>query len=108
MTIHLQSDTIVLMKIKHITWNEEKNQLLKLQRGLDFEQVLKEIESGNILGRKTHPNQDKFPNQEIFIIRLKDYVCYVPFVENEEEIFLKTIIPSRKLNKIYGDKNDEK
>ena len=55
-----------------------------------------------------HPNSDKYPNQEIFIIRLKDYICYVPFVENEKEIFLKTIIPSRKLNKIYGEKKDER
>jgi len=96
------------MKIKQIVWNEEKNQLLKLQRNLSFEQVLQEIEDGNILGRKVHPNFKKFPNQEIFIVRLKDYVCYVPFVENEKEIFLKTIIPSRQLNKEYMEIKDEK
>jgi len=89
---------------KKISWNEEKNQLLKLQRGLDFEAVLNEIEKENILGIKRHPNYDKFPNQKIFILRLNDYICYVPFVENDKEIFLKTIIPSRKLNKEYEEK----
>lgn len=91
------------MKIKRILWNEEKNQLLKLQRNINFEQVLVELESGNILGRKFHPNSEKFPNQEIFILRLNGYISYVPFVENDKEIFLKTIIPSRKLNKEYKE-----
>lgn len=92
------------MSNKEIKWNEEKNQLLKMQRGIDFEDVLNEIEAGRILGQKVHPNSEKYPNQEIFILKLKGYVCYVPFVETEDEIFLKSIIPSRKLNKIYGEK----
>ena len=96
------------MSYKEIKWNEEKNQLLKMQRGINFEDVLDEIESGRILGRKTHPNGEKYPNPEILIVKLKSYICYVPFVENDKEIFLKTIIPSRKLNKIYGDKKDER
>jgi len=92
---------------KEIKWNEEKNQLLQMQRGVDFEDVLNELEAGRILGRKVHPKKEKYPNQEIFIIQLKSYIYYVPFVETEEEIFLKTIIPSRKLNKIYGDTNEK-
>jgi hypothetical protein len=39
------------------------------------------------------------------ILLLNDYVHYVPFAQNEEEIFFKTIVPSRKLNKIYNIKN---
>ena len=74
---------------------------MKLQRGVDFEKVLDELQNERITGRKAHPNSIKFPNQEIFIISLDDYIYYVPFVENEKEIFLKTIIPSRKLNKEY-------
>jgi uncharacterized DUF497 family protein len=92
------------MNVKRIVWNEEKNQLLKLQRGLDFEQVLEVIELGDILGKQKHPNTEKYPNQEIFILELNGYICYVPFVENEVEIFLKTIIPSRKLNKKYKER----
>jgi uncharacterized DUF497 family protein len=88
---------------KKIEWNEEKNQLLQLQRGVSFEDVLDKIEKGEILGRKVNPS-DNFQNQEIFIISLDEYVYYVPFVEDDKKIFLKTIIPSRKLNKIYGEK----
>ena len=86
---------------KAIRWNEEKNQLLILERNLSFEMVLDLLEKREILGIEPHPNQDKYPNQKILIVRLNGYVCYVPFVEHEEEIFLKTIIPSRKLKKTY-------
>ena len=83
------------MNLKQIKWNEEKNQLLKLQRGISFDEVLEQIEGGKILGRKIHPNSDKYSNQEIFIIEIRSYIYYVPFIENDSEIFLKTIIPSR-------------
>ena len=87
---------------KQILWNEEKNQLLQLQRGVSFDEVLYQIELGNILGRKVHPSE-QYPHQEIFVVKIRNYVYYVPFVEDDEKIFLKTIIPSRKLNKIYGE-----
>jgi len=90
--------------MKTIRWNEEKNQLLILQRGVSFEMVLDELEAGNILAKMEHPNRQKYPGQFIFVLRLDDYVYYVPFVENEEEIFLKTIIPSRKLNKTFKER----
>ena len=92
---------------RQILWNEEKNQLLQLQRGVSFDEVLEQIEYGNILGRKVH-SSEQYPNQEIFIIKLHGYVYYVPFVEDNEKIFLKTIIPSRKLNKIYGEENEKR
>jgi len=92
---------------KKILWNEEKNQLLQLQRAVSFDEVLEQIEQGNILGRKVHPSE-KYAHQEIFIIRLRGYVYYVPFIEDNEKIFLKTIIPSRKLNKIYGGENEKR
>ena len=69
--------------------------------------VLEKLLSGEILGRKSHPNSDKYPNQKIFVLELKSYICYVPFVENETEIFLKTIIPSRKLNREHKGESDE-
>lgn len=89
---------------KVIRWDEAKNQLLQLQRGVSFEEVLELIEQGNILNRLMHPNHEKYPHQEIFVVELKGYIWYVPFVENEREIFLKTIIPSRKLVKEFGGK----
>ena len=92
---------------KIIKWNEEKNQLLQLQRNLNFEMVLEKILKGEIITRKAHPDKNKYPDQQIFVMELNDYICYIPFVENDEEIFLKTIIPSRKLDKKYrGIGND--
>lgn len=91
---------------KKIHWSEEKNQLLQLQRGFSFEMVLEKLLSGDIIDRNVHPNSDKYPNQEIFILELDGYICYVPFVENEWEIFLKTIIPSRKLKRKLGEKDE--
>ena len=89
---------------KIIKWDEEKNQLLQIQRGVSFEQILDLMEDGKIVGRKIHPNREKYPNQEIFIFEIDDYLWYVPFIESE--IFLKTIIPSRKLtNKSKKEKN---
>jgi uncharacterized DUF497 family protein len=85
--------------MKPIRWNEEKNQLLQLQRNLSFEAVLEKMEAGEINAKMRHPNQEKYPNQQIYVIELNDYICYVPFVETDDEIFLKTIIPSRKLTK---------
>ena len=92
------------MADKIIRWNEEKNQLLKIQRGVCFEDVLERMERGEILGKKIHPNTEKYPNQQILVIEIEEHIYYVPFVENETEIFLKTIIPSRKLKKEYGGK----
>ena len=94
--------------MKPIRWNEEKNQLLIMQRKLSFEMVLEKIERQEILSRRAHPDRERYPHQYIFVLELNGYICYVPFVENEEEIFLKTIIPSRKLEKEFkGAKNEE-
>ncbi|ACZ11583.1 DUF4258 domain-containing protein [Sulfurospirillum deleyianum] len=89
---------------KIIRWDEAKNQLLQLQRVVSFEEVLNHIEQGTVLNRLMHPNREKYPHQEIFVVEMKGYIWYVPFVENESEIFLKTIIPSRKLLKSFGGK----
>jgi uncharacterized DUF497 family protein len=87
--------------MKKIEWNEEKNQLLQMQRGLSFEMVLEKFENREILGKREHPNRERYPHQMIFIVELEGYICYIPFVEDEDKIFLKTIIPSRKLAKEF-------
>ncbi len=96
--------------MKQINWNEEKNKLLKHERGVSFEDILYYLENEKILDIIEHPNKSEYPNQKIFVIQIVDYVYLVPFVENEDEIFLKTIIPSRKATKEYikGDSDDEK
>ena len=77
-------------------WENEKNELLKKNRGVCFEQVVILMERGDVLDTIEHPNQNRYPGQKIATVWIDDYVYLVPYVENNEEIFLKTIIPSRK------------
>lgn len=94
--------------MKPIKWDEEKNQLLIMQRNLSFEMVLDKMQNHQILERRSHPDKQKYPHQFIFILELDGYICYVPFVESDDEIFLKTIIPSRKLKKEFKGTDNEK
>lgn len=89
------------MKMKPFKWNRDKNQQLQQQRGISFYDIIQTIEQGNLLDVIKHYNPDKYPSQKIFIVKIDNYVYLVPFVENDLEIFLKTIIPSRKMTKIY-------
>ena len=91
-------------KNKQIRYSAEKNALLKAERGIGFEDVILAIEMEQVLDDLTHPNKEKHPNQPIFIILItvKDYVYIVPYIEDETTLFLKTIIPSRKMNKHYN------
>jgi len=87
--------------MKYLNWNSEKNELLKKERGISFEIIAFQIEVGNILDVIDHPNPDKYPGQRIFVIDFEEYAYLVPFVENDDDVFLKTIIPSRKATKDY-------
>ena len=87
--------------MKPFRWNDEKNRQLQADRGVSFEQALQAINGDQLLNVIEHPNQEQYPSQRIFIIEMNQYVYLVPFVENDDEIFLKTIIPSRKLKKQY-------
>ncbi len=87
--------------MKLFRWNTEKGRKLLAERGVNFEQVLQAIQAGQILDIIEHPNRERYPTQRIFIVYLNQYVYLVPFVENDEEIFLKTIIPSRKMKQKY-------
>ncbi len=87
--------------MKIFNWNNDKNRILKETRGISFEDVIFLLQNKQILDIIKHPNQDKYPEQKCFIININDYIYYVPFVESATEIFLKTIIPSRKYTKIY-------
>ena len=87
--------------LKKIQWNAEKNEIIKQERGISFELIIDYIEKGQVLDDMEHPNQEKYAHQKIFVINVDDYVYLVPYVENEQEIFLKTIIPSRKATKKY-------
>jgi hypothetical protein len=77
-------------------WDNEKNEVLKSSRGVCFEQVVILMEREEVLETIEHPNQERYPGQKIAVVRIDDYAYLVPYVEAGEELFLKTIIPSRK------------
>jgi uncharacterized DUF497 family protein len=87
--------------MKYYDWNDEKNELLKKLRGVSFEQVVLAIVSGDLIDRVKHPNPEKYPNQWVFLVKIEDYIYSVPYVEDNEKIFLKTIIPNSKATKKY-------
>lgn len=87
--------------MKIVRWNEEKNTLLKSERDVSFEEVLVAIDEDGLLDIVEHSNKGRYPNQRFLVVVIDRYVYLVPFVETEEEIFLKIIIPSRKATKQY-------
>ena len=93
--------------MKPIAWNPAKNELLKARRGISFEEVVFHIQAGDILETYDHPNQERYPGQQVHAIAIEDYVYLVPFVESEDQVFLKTIIPSRMATKKDRGKGNE-
>ncbi len=93
--------------MKHFAWNTEKNAQLIRERGVSFERVIYHIEKNGYLDIIRHPNSSKYPDQRMFIVNIENYAYLVPFVENNSEIFLKTIIPSRKATRKYIEVSDE-
>jgi hypothetical protein len=89
------------MQVKTFSWNDEKNAWLKTARQISFEEIVLYIEMGYLLDILVHPNQEKYKGQKIFVVQGEDYVYLVPFVETKTEVFLKTIIPSRKATRKY-------
>ncbi len=87
--------------MKVFNWNSDKNQKLIVERGKSFEEVIFHIQNGALLDDIAHPNATDYASQRIFVVCIDEYVYLVPYVEDQEEIFLKTIIPSRKFTKRY-------
>ena len=93
--------------VKVYGWDPGKNERLKKERGIAFEDIIFHIAEGDAVEIFEHPNQEKYPGQRVIVVRVEDYAYLVPFVENEDEIFLKTIIPSRKATRKYLGGDDE-
>jgi uncharacterized DUF497 family protein len=89
------------MHMKYFAWNDEKNEQLRAERNISFEEVVTHIEQGAVLDILNHPNPAKYPGQRIFVVHMYNYAWLVPFVEDDRQVFLKTIIPSRKATKRY-------
>ena len=90
--------------MKPVNWSTEKNIRLKAERGVSFEEVLSAISNGGLLVVLDHPNTAQYPNQRMFVVRIRGYAYLVPFMGTKQEVFLKTIIPSRKATRIYLEK----
>jgi uncharacterized DUF497 family protein len=82
-------------------WNSEKNEQLKKERNISFEQILFHLSQGDLWKTADHPDQEKYPGQRIYFVIVENYIYLVPFVTEDEYIFLKTIIPSRKATSGY-------
>jgi hypothetical protein len=85
----------------YFDWNHDKNEWLRVTREITFEEIVFHISRDGLLDVLEHPNASRYPGQKIFVVDVEGYVCLVPFVETEECIFLKTIIPSRKMTRKY-------
>ena len=82
-------------------WDPEKNRELKEDRGVSFEEIALLLGSGVLWKVTDHWNQEKHPNQAVFLVPIDGYIHAVPFVRDGDIIFLKTAFPSRKLTKTY-------
>ncbi len=87
--------------MKELNWDDDKNALLKKNRDICFEDVAYAVENGFLLDNLRHPNKEKYPEQQMLVIEIDSYAFLIPYIENDTEIFLKTIIPSRKATKKY-------
>ena len=90
--------------MKFFDWSEKKNEWLRRERGMSFERVVVAIENNQLLDVLEHHNQKRYAGQRIFVVDMDDYVFLVPFLEKEDRIFIKTIIPSRKAVSKYGQR----
>jgi hypothetical protein len=87
-------------------WNPEKNELLKRERNISFEQIIFHLSKGDIWKISEHPDQINYPGQKIFFVIVNGYIYMVPYVPGKEITFLKTIIPSRKATRTYKGKRE--
>jgi uncharacterized DUF497 family protein len=87
--------------MKYFEWNEEKNQKLKEGRNISFEEIIFAINTGYLVDVIVNPKNIKYSNQAMFVVEIEKYIYLVPFVEDDEKYFLKTIYPSRKATDKY-------
>ena len=92
--------------MKSFRWGSEKNEQLKLERSLSFEKMVVAIETGGLVDILEYPNPAKYPNQKVLVVALDGYAYLVPFVEEEDHYFLKTVIPSRKATRDHLNKGE--
>ena len=82
-------------------WSPEKNEWLKKERNISFEQIIFHLAQGDVWKTSDHPDQSNYPSQKLYFVIVDEYIYIVPYVKEKDYIFLKTVIPSRKATKIY-------
>jgi hypothetical protein len=87
--------------VKPFRWNPDKNEALKVGRSISFEMIALAIDADGLLDELRHPNAGKYPNQSVLVVAFDNYVYLVPYVEEPDHYFLKTVIPSRKATRDY-------
>ena len=92
--------------MKYFDWDDNKNNLLKQTRDISFEEIILSLANNKLLEIVEHSNKQKYPNQKMFVIEVRNYAYIVPFVEDDEKYFLKTIYPSREATKKYLEKEE--
>ena len=94
--------------MKPFRWAPGKNDLLKRDRGISFEEITVAVEAGSLLEIVPHPNPRQYPRQKIMVVEVAGYAYLVPFIEEEDHFFLKTAIPSRKATRRFiGEESDD-
>lgn len=104
--IDIQCTEVYIISMPYFEWDAIKNLKLKQERGVSFEDVVVALGNNKLLETLEHPNSDKYPNQRIFVLDIRGYAYYVPYVEEKERIFFKTIFPNRKATKKYLSANN--
>jgi hypothetical protein len=87
-------------------WNSAKNEWLKKERHISFEQIIIHLSRGDIWKTTDHPDRSNYPEQKLYFVIIDSYIYIVPYVVENEYIFLKTIIPSRKATKMYKEERE--
>jgi uncharacterized DUF497 family protein len=88
-------------------WNPEKNEWLKKERNISFEQIIFHLSRGDVWKIADHPDQLNYPGQKVYFVIIEDYIYAVPHIIEKKYIFLKTIIPSRKATKMYKEGQED-
>ncbi|MCD4779642.1 MAG: toxin [Candidatus Omnitrophica bacterium] len=87
-------------------WNPEKNEWLKKERNIAFEQIIFHLSQGDVWKITDHPDQTNYPGQKLYFVVIDGYIYIVPHIIEKKYTFLKTIIPSRKATKLFKDKQE--
>ena len=87
--------------MKPFRWAPDKNDRLKHERGISFEEITVAVEAGALLQIVPHQNPARYLRQKVMVVEVAGYAYLVPFIEEDDHFFLKTIIPSRKATRDF-------